>query len=181
MEKKRYAQATAWFQIALKSGSEFLGPAFYIGACHAATGRDREAVGAWEMSLLSDAADVVYPPLVDGLLRLGDGLQALTFIDEAPDAWTNTEARDERQATAEAMTGAYVPALERLHGLLDRRPDDMDLTYLALQVMYRIRQETGALADGDRDRFVTYAARYAAAKGPQAALVASWLKYIEKR
>ena len=84
---------------------------------------------------MSEAAEVVYPPLVDGLLRLGDGLQALTFIDEAPDAWKDDETRDERQATAEAMTGAYVPALEKLHTLLDRRPDDMDLTYLALQVI----------------------------------------------
>ena len=108
MEKRRYPQATAWFQVALKSASDFLGSAFYIGACHAADGRDKEAVGAWQMALLSDAADVVYPPLVDGLLRLGDGLQALTFIDEAPDAWDDGDTRDERQATAEAMTGAYV-------------------------------------------------------------------------
>jgi VWFA-related protein len=181
LQKQRYAQATAWFQVALKSASDFLGAAFYIGACHAASGRDREAVGAWQMSLLSDAADVVYPPLVDGLLRLGDGLQALTFLDEAPDAWSDDRARDERQATAEAMTGAYVPALEKLHGLIAERPDDMDLTYLALQVMYRLRQETGTLPDPDRERFVAYAARYTAAKGAQSALVGSWMKFIAKR
>jgi tetratricopeptide (TPR) repeat protein len=180
LQKQRYAQATAWFQVSLQSASDFLGAAFYIGACHAASGRDQEAVGAWQLSLLSEAADVVYPPLVDGLLRLGDGLQALAFIDEAPDAWENDETRDERLATAEAMTGAYVPALEKLHLLIERRPEDMDLTFLALQVMYRVRQETGALTAADRERFVAYAARYAAAKGPQAALVATWLKYVEK-
>lgn len=177
-ERKRYAQATAWFQVTLKAASDFLGAAFYIGACHAASGRDAEAVGAWQMSLLSDAADVVYPPLVDGLLRLGDGLQALTFLDEAPDAWQDTDARDERQATAEAMTGAYAPALEKLHGLLERRPADLDLLYLALQVMYRVRQESGALGEADRAHFVEYAARYAEGKGPQAALVGTWLRYV---
>jgi tetratricopeptide (TPR) repeat protein len=180
LQKQRYPQATAWFQVALKSSSDFLGAAFYIGACYAATGHDSEAVGAWQMSLLSEAADVVYPPLVDGLLRLGDGLQALTFLDEAPDAWADEDQRDERQATAEAMTGAYVPALEKLHGLIDKRPDDMDLMFLALQVMYRVRQETGSLPDKDRERFVDYAARYAAAKGAQETLVASWLKYVAK-
>jgi hypothetical protein len=46
--------------------------------------------------------------------------------------------------------------------------------------MDRVRQETGALTAADRERFVAYAARYAAAKGPQAALVATWLKYVEK-
>ena len=180
MQKRRYPQATAWFQVALKSASDFLGTAFYIGACHAADGRDKEAVGAWQMALLSDAADVVYPPLVDGLLRLGDGLQALTFIDEAPDAWSDGDARDERQATAEAMTGAYSPALEKLHDLIARRPTDMDLTYLALQVMYRVRQESGAISDEDRRHFEDYADRYIAAKGPAATLVGTWLKYIKK-
>jgi len=180
LEKKRYAQATAWFQVTLKAASDFLGAAFYIGACHAASGRDKEAVGAWQMSLLSDAADVVYPPLVDGLLRLGDGLQALTFLDEAPDAWMDPDARDERQATAEAMTGAYAPALEKLHVLIERRPPDLDLLYLALQVMYRVRQETGAITEADRAHFVDYAARYAAGRGPQAALVGTWLKYVVK-
>ena len=180
MQKQQYAQAQAWFQVSLKSASDFLGSAFYIGACHAASGRDQEAVGAWQIALLSDAADMVYPPLVDGLLRLGDGLQALTFLDEAPDAWADADARDERQATAEAMTGTYAPALERLHPLLERRRDDVDLLYLALQVMYRMRQENGVLPDADRARFADYAARYTAAKGPQAALVATWLRYVAK-
>jgi VWFA-related protein len=179
LEKKRYAQATAWFQVALKGASDYLGSAFYIGACHAAIGRDQEAVGAWQMSLLSDAADVVYPPLVDGLLRLGDGLQALTFLDEAPDAWPDPDARDERQATAEAMTGAYAPALDKLHALIEKRPDDLDLAYLALQVMYRVRQESGPLGEEDRARFARYAARYTEGKGPNAALVATWLKYVQ--
>jgi VWFA-related protein len=180
LQKQRYPQATAWFQVTLKSASDFLGAAFYIGACHAASGRDQDAVGAWQLSLLSDAADVVYPPLVDGLLRLGDGLQALTFLDEAPDAWADDDTRDERQAVAEAMTGAYVPALEKIHDLLERRSDDLDLTFLALQVMYRLRQEAGSLPETDRAKFVSYADRYTAGKGPQAALVATWLKFVAK-
>jgi len=181
LKKERYAQAQAWFQVALKSASDYLGSAFYIGACHAANGRDKEAVGAWQMSLLSDAADVVYPPLVDGFLRLGDGLQALVFLDEAPGAWTDLDARDERQATAEAMTGAYAPALEKLHTLIEKRPADLDLLYLALQVMYRVRQESGALNDSDSGRFADYARRYADGKGPQAALVATWQKFMTRR
>ena len=51
LQKQRYPQATAWFQVALKHASDFLGAAFYIGACHAASGRDQEAVGAWQISL----------------------------------------------------------------------------------------------------------------------------------
>ena len=46
--------------------------------------------------------------------------------------------------------------------------------------MYRLRQETGTLGPADREKFVAYAERYAAAKGPQAALVATWLKFVAK-
>jgi hypothetical protein len=181
LQQQKYAQAQAWFQVSLKQASDLLGAAFYIGVSHAASGRDRDAVGAWQIALLSAAADNVYPVLVDALLRLGDGLQALAFIDEAPGAWEDSDARDERQATAEAMTGSYVPALERLNQLLERKPDDRRLLYLALQVMYRMRQEIGPLNDENRARFADYASRYAKAGGPNAALVASWQKYIERR
>jgi VWFA-related protein len=181
MQQQKFAQAQAWFQVALKQASDLLAAAFYIGASHAASGRDREAVGAWQIALLSAAADNVYPVLVDALLRLGDGLQALAFIDEAPGAWEDTDARDERQATAEAMTGSYVPALERLNQVIERKPDDRRLLYLALQVMYRMRQEIGPLNDENRARFADYAARYAKAGGQNAALVTSWQKFIEKR
>ena len=56
----------------------------------------------------------------------------------------------------------------------------MDLTYLALQVMYRVRQESGAIPDEDRRHFEEYADRYIAAKGPAATLVGTWLKYIKR-
>src|SRR5258705_12283514 len=59
------AQAAAWFQQTLKGASDFLGAAFYLGATHALAGRDKEAIGAWEMALLSENPGAVYPVLVD--------------------------------------------------------------------------------------------------------------------
>jgi hypothetical protein len=47
-------------------------------------------------------------------------------------------------------------------------------------VMYRVRQESGAISDADRQHFEVYAQRYIAAKGPAEALVGTWLKYIKK-
>jgi tetratricopeptide (TPR) repeat protein len=181
LKQEKHTQALAWFHVALKEASDLLGAAFYMGAAHAASGGDTGAVGAWQIALLSSASDYVYPLLVDALLRQGDGLQALAFIDEAPGAWADPSERDERQATAEAMTGAYVPALERLNTLLESRSDDRGLLYLALQVMYRMRQEMGPLSDADRSRFADYSARYATAGGSNAALVASWQKFIDRK
>ena len=47
LNKGQVPQAAAWFQQTLKGASDFLGAAFYLGATHAALGRDKEAVGAW--------------------------------------------------------------------------------------------------------------------------------------
>ena len=93
LEKKQYAQAAAWFQLTLKQASDFLGAAFFLGAVHAASGRDNDAVGAWQMSLIGDNGTAAYPLLVDGLLRVGDGQGALDLIAEAPNAWPSDAAQ----------------------------------------------------------------------------------------
>ena len=75
------------------------------------------------------------------------------------------------------MTNRVVAGLIT-HALLERRHDDVDLLCLALQVMYRLRQENGVLPDANRARFADYAARYTPAKGEQAALVATRRRYV---
>ena len=98
--KGENAQAAAWFQQTLKGASDFLGAAFYLGATHAVAGREKEAIGAWEMALLSENPGAVYPVLVDALLRTGDGRMALEILDEAPAAWANDNERLKREAIA---------------------------------------------------------------------------------
>jgi tetratricopeptide (TPR) repeat protein len=176
LQKKQYAQAAAWFQLSLKGASDFLGAAFYLGAVHAANGRDHDAVGAWQLSLLNGGKNV-YPMLVDATLRIGDGQGSLELIAEAPEAWPSDEARLRRVATAQAMLGQFDPALETLHGLLARRSDDTDLLFVALQVMYR-QHLTRELPANDRKRFDEYSKRYIDARGAEAALVETWRRYV---
>lgn len=177
MHKKQYAQAAAWFQLALKGAPDFLGAAFYLGAVHAASGRDTDAVGAWQMSLIGDGGEAAYPMLVDGLLRVGDGQAALELIAEAPNAWANDEARLRRVATAQAMLGQFAPALETLNALLQRRADDQDLLFVAIQVLYR-QHLARPLGAEDRARMDAYATQYVAGGGPDAALVETWRRYV---
>jgi VWFA-related protein len=177
LRQKQYAQAAAWFQLALKSASDFLGAAFYLGAVHAASGRDHDAVGAWQMSLIGDGGKAAYPPLVDALLRIGDAQAALDLIAEEPDAWADGDARLSRVATAQAMLGQYAPALETLNTLLQRRATDLDLLFVAIQVLYRQHLARPLSAD-DRARFDHYSKAYLDTKGPEAALVDTWRKYV---
>jgi tetratricopeptide (TPR) repeat protein len=179
LQRKEIAQAAAWFQLSLKAASDFLGAAFYLGAVHAASGNDVNAVGAWQMSLIGEGGDRAYPVLVDALLRTGDAQGALDLIAEAPEAWPSDDARHRRVAIAQAMLGEYGVALEGVNALLAKSPDDLDLLFVALQVLYQ-RHAESPLAGPDKTRFAEYAARYQRDGGPQAALVASWVRQIVK-
>jgi tetratricopeptide (TPR) repeat protein len=180
-EKGEPVQAFAWFRQTQRAASDFMGVAYYLGAALAAQGQDREAVGAWQLALLSEGAEAVYPALVDALLRLGEGEEALDLLDEAPEAWTDQDGLARRRATVQAMLGEYEPALDALTALLERTPDDPDLLFTALQVLYRVRIERGALDDDSQAQFERWADAYARANGPQTALVNSWRSYVRSR
>ena len=177
LQKKQYAQAAGWFQLSLKHASDFLGAAVYLGAVHAAAGRDNDAIGAWQMATISDDSAAVYPMLVDALLRIGDPQGALDMIAESPEAWPTTDARLRRVATAQAMLGQFEPALEALTSLLERSPDDQDLLFVAIQVLYR-QHLARPLEPADRKRFDQYTQRYLDVKGPESPLVQTWRRYV---
>ncbi|MEW6322439.1 MAG: VWA domain-containing protein, partial [Acidobacteriota bacterium] len=179
LASKQPAQARAWFERTLEGASDFLGAAFYLGAAHAAAGRDRDAIGAWQIALLSENPGAVYPLLVDALLRVGDGQGAIEFLEEAPTVWADEHARLRREATAKAMLGEYADALTGLHQLLARGgDDDATLLFVAIQVMYRVHIDTGGLSAAERETFADYVARYRQAGGADAALVETWKRYV---
>jgi VWFA-related protein len=178
MQKNDMAQAAAWFQQTLKGASDFLGAAFYLGAAHAAQGHDKEAAGAWQMALLSENPAAVYPALVDALLRIGDGRQALDLIEEAPDAWPDDNQRIRREATGLAMLGDYTGALPKLVELLDTKNDDQPLLFIAIQVMYKIHAERGGLDANNKARFANYVERHQKLGGPDRAIVETWRRFV---
>ena len=165
LQKKEIAQAAAWFQLTLKQSSSFLGAAFYLGAVHAAGGRDKDAVGAWQMSLIGDGGDRAYPVLVDALLRIGDAQAALDLIAEAPGAWPDDTSRRRRVAIAQAMLGQFDVALETV----SVAPQD-DSPTMWICCLWRCRcciaamRPRRSLAE-DRARFAAYAEAYEARKG----------------
>jgi len=180
MQKGEMPQAAAWFQQTLEGASDFLGAAFYLGAAHAAQGRDKEAAGAWQMALLSENPAAVYPALVDALLRIGDGRQALDLLEEAPDAWPDDNQRIRREATGLAMLGDYTSALPKLVDLLDTKNDDQPLLFIAIQVMYKIHAEKGGLDPNNKARFANYVERHQRLGGPDRAIVETWRRFVMK-
>ena len=173
------AQAAAWFQATLKGASDFLGAAFYLGVTHALSGRDRDAIGAWQMALLSENPGAVYPALVDALLRVGDGRQALEVLEDAPAAWENDNERLRRQAIALAMIGDFSAALPLLKDQLDNtRNDDQPLLFVALQVLFKMHQQDKGLSPDNQERFRNYVERHQKLGGPDRALVETWRRAV---
>ncbi|MBY0493033.1 MAG: VWA domain-containing protein [Cyanobacteria bacterium] len=179
LSKGEIAQAAAWFQQTLKGASDFLGAAFYLGATHAVSGRDKEAIGAWEMALLSENPGAVYPVLVDALLRTGDGREALDILEEAPSAWPNDNERLKREAIALAMLGDFSGALPKLKDQLDNtRNDDQPMLFVAIQVLYRLHQQDKSLSEDNLRRFRSYVERHQKLGGPDRAIVETWRRAV---
>jgi VWFA-related protein len=179
LSRNEVAQAAAWFQQTLKGASDFLGAAFYLGATHAVSGRDREAIGAWQMALLSENPGAVYPALVDALLRTGDGRQALDVLEEAPSAWPNDNERLKREAIALAMLGDFGSALPKLKDQLDNnKGDDQPLLFVAIQVLYRMHQQDKSLSSDNLNRFRSYVERHQKLGGPDRAIVETWRRAV---
>jgi len=179
LSKGENAQAAAWFQQTLKGASDFLGAAFYLGATHAEAGRDREAIGAWQMALLSENPGAVYPNLVDALLRTGDGRGALDVLEEAPDAWATDNDRLKREAIALAMVGDYSGALPKLKDQLDNtHVDDQPMLFVAIQVLYKMHQQDKSLSADNMQHFRDYVERHQKIGGPNRAIVETWRRAV---
>jgi VWFA-related protein len=175
--------AAGRFRDALRMDPEFFSAAFYLGACYAAGGKDRDAAGAWQTSLITESnAPFVYTLLGDALLRLRDMDRAIDVLTEARALWPADDQVTIRLGTALVMANKPGEALTVLDPYLAAHPADTERLFLALRALYEARSTghpIGTLAS-DRARFTRYADAYAAAKGPQEALVGQWRKYVEK-
>ena len=179
-----FDQAASRFRVALKADSEFFPAAFYLGACYAAVGRNRDAANAWRTSLVTESdAPFIYPLIADALLRARDAAGAVAILKEATDRWPDNEQLQVRLGSALAIVGKPAEAVRTLEPYIARHAEDHQAIFTALRAIYEARNAGVQIesAERDRERFARYAAAYAAAGGPQQALVERWRKFIEGR
>jgi VWFA-related protein len=175
--------AAVKFRETLRLDSEFFPAAFYLGACYAAGGRDREAAAAWQTSLVTESdAPFIYTLLADALLRQRHIDQALDILNEAASIWPDSPEVQQRLGTAFSMAGRAAEALKVLEPYLAAHPGDHERHFLALRTLYEAAAAGRPIASAADDlaRFERYATAYAAAGGPQQAIVEQWRKYMKK-
>lgn len=175
--------AARQFRSAVRSSPDFLSGIFYLGACYAAGGRGREAVGAWQTSLISeDTSPEVFQMLVDGYLRLGDTEAAIGLIEEAAAKWPDDYRFVLRAALAKAAAGNPEEAIERLLPWLDRQANDREALDLALRLaLSDVAARKPEDAGGSVTRLKAIAARYERAGVPVPPLATRWLAYLAAR
>ena len=171
------------FGVALRNAPDAPIASFFLGACYAAAGRDKEAVSSWERAR---SAKLQLPGLqlviADAWLRLGQPADALEPLRLALERQPQDDDIRRNLAIAQSHLGLHEQAYPTIVPYLERNPKDPDALMIALHALYQIHIEgktIGSAAD-DKARAAEYARAYAAANGPQQALVEKWAEYLSK-
>lgn len=175
--------AAARFRESLRLQSDFFPATFYVGACYAAGGKDRDAAGAWQTSLITESeAPFIYTLLGDAFLRLREVDAAIDILKEAASLWPGSDQVLPRLGAAYAQAGRPVDAVLALDPYIAQHPQDHERVLVALRAIYDARSSGKSIttAEDDRKRFERYAAVYAAAGGPQQTLVEQWRRFIAR-
>jgi VWFA-related protein len=171
------------FGVALRNAPDAPIASFYLGACYAAAGRDKEAVASWERAR---AAQLQLPALqtvlADGWLRLGRPADALEPLREALAREPQNDSIRRNLAIAQSHLGLHEQAYPTVVPFLDKNPSDVDALLVALHALYQVHVEgkTIGSADEDKTKAAAYSRAYLAAKGPHSALVEKWAEFLQK-
>jgi predicted Zn-dependent protease len=171
------------FRAAIAEAPELFVGAFFIGACYAAGGRDTQAIGAWQTSLVGlGRYPAVYRFLGDALMSTGQADRARRLLADASARWPDDEALRTRAVRATVETGSYQQALEYADRLIEARPTDSSVLFLAMRSAFQALLEGSDMPPADLlDRLVRYRDLYAAAGGLQPALVEEWIKFAQEK
>lgn len=175
--------ARARLKEAVARHSELVVVAILIGACEAALGEDRQAVGAWRTALITEPeAPLVRRLAADALVRVDEPAEAAALLDEERQRRPGPDL-ERRRALALAQAGRATDALPLLEAVLEKDPADLAALYLVLRLAFDeyARGEGKSPFARDPERLERYARSYVAAKGPQQEVVARWLRFLEKR
>jgi VWFA-related protein len=179
----KYEDAAREYRASIRLSSEFLPGIFYLGACYASGGRGREAVGAWQTSLIGDdSRPEVFELLADGFLRLGDTDAAIGAIEEAATKWPDDSRFVMRAVLALAAQDKAGEALARLLPWLDRQPGDQPALDLALRLALA---DLSTRQEGDEASAVSQLQalvdRFRAGSRPVPPVATRWLTYLAGR
>ena len=173
-------QAATQFSATLTIAPDFAPAAFYLGACYAVGGRDREAATHWRRALLAtETTQVEHAALADALFRTGESREAIALLRDALSVWPEDDTLLKRLAIALALELEYGEALAVIEPYVERHPTDHEALLLALATMFSGHVGASAPLDGEAlERMRAYADAYRTAEGPHLRLVFDWVRFV---
>ena len=169
------------FGVALRNAPDAPIASFFLGACYAAAGRDKEAVSSWERARAAKLdLPVLQLVIADAWLRLGQPADALEPLRLALERQPKDDDIRRNLAIAQSHLGLHEQSYPTIVPYLERNPKDADALMIAMHALYQIHMEgkTIGSAAEDKAKAAEYARAYAAANGPQQALVEKWAEYL---
>jgi VWFA-related protein len=176
--------ALTQLQTALRLNSELFPAAVYMGACYAASGKDLDAIGAWQTALIGEVGTpVLYALLSDALVRSKEQEQAISILSEGLAAFPDDVGLRRRLGMAYAVAGRGEEALPLLTSWVDAHPADQEALFATLALLFEgfSRETAGAAPPEERQRLTRYAKAYVEGKGPNREVIERWLRYLESR
>jgi len=175
--------ASNQFRAAIAEAPELFVGAFYLGACYAAGGRDSQAIGAWQTSLVGlRRYPAVYRFLGDALMRTGQADRARQLLAEAAARWPDEEALRAGVVRATVEAGRYQQALDDADKIIAGQPSDSSVLFLAMRSAFQALLEGADIPPAALlDRLTRYRDLYVAAGGLQQALVEEWVRFARTK
>ncbi len=174
--------AATQFRTTLQSDARLGSIWFYLGACYAAAGRDQQAAAFWRNLSFDDMMPAeVYRITADLWLSLGDTATAIPPLRDALGHWPEADELRRRLGVAYALAGQPADAVTTLDPYLERTASDHETLLVAMRALYDAHAAGGSVGspEDDQARASRYAKAYAAAGGPDQALVIFILRLMK--
>ncbi len=179
-----YGTAETSFKSALATDAENTSVLAYLASVFASAGRDDQATGAWQTSLV-DGSDLpqIYEWLGDALIRQRRLAEARAILEEAITKWPTDLRFVKPMSIVYATFGQGQDAVRLLQRHLDAHPDDVDSLQLGVEWIYHLKlARATARAPADDVKLArSWADAYAKTKGLQQALVKQWITFLEQK
>jgi tetratricopeptide (TPR) repeat protein len=177
--KGQLEQAATQFQAAAGPRREYFPAAFYLGACLASAGRDRDAAGVWQLAMGKEPRpSFAYTMFADARLREGQAGSVIDVLRPALERAPGDLEIAKRLAVAYVMTGKYAEAVPVLETYLSQNPTDADALFSIIMAQYEVTTRARvSLSDAEHAKLTKYARAY---KGPQQALISKYLEALQQ-
>lgn len=166
------------FETASSGGSGSLSALLFMGVAHAQAGRDREAVGAWQMGLMQEGAeDVWVSALIDALIRQNELSESDTVLTEGLKRLPESRLLRRRQVERLLSAGRFADAQPLLKVINATDFNDDPLKFWQIALAFAEALEPGALPAAVAS-FRSLAEPYVTAGKGRAAIVEGWLTIL---